>query len=120
QLQQLSRQGKVDRGAVDEMRTWAARESSPESADTITGESLGNLWNRQAKWGDSAKIIGDLYAEKPSDDLLVSFLKGHQASEEKNREESIALASKISDETKRAEIIARIEGRGVRTTVIPD
>jgi hypothetical protein len=120
QLQQLSRQGKVDRGAVDEMRTWAAQESSPESVDTITGESLGNLWNRQTKWEDSAKLIGDLYAEKPSDDLLVSFLKGHQASEEKNREASMALAAKISDETKRAEIIARIEGKGVRTTLIPD
>ncbi|HEY1122031.1 MAG TPA: hypothetical protein VGE67_10540, partial [Haloferula sp.] len=29
-LEQLSRQGNVDRGAVDEMRTWIAQESSPE------------------------------------------------------------------------------------------
>ncbi|HEY1121714.1 MAG TPA: hypothetical protein VGE67_08945, partial [Haloferula sp.] len=85
-----------------------------------TGQSLGNLWSRQAKWEDSAKIIGDLYAEKPSDELLISFLSGHQASENSNRETSMALAAKISDETKRAEVIARIEGKAVRTTVISE
>jgi len=120
QLQQLAQQGKVDREAVDKMREWAAQESSPESVDTITGESLGNLWNRQAKWEDSAKLVSELYAEKPSDDLLISFLSGHQASENSNRETSMALAAKISDETKRAEVIARIEGREVRTTVISE
>ncbi|MEK7950901.1 hypothetical protein [Luteolibacter soli] len=116
QLQQLAQQGKVDREAVDKMREWAAQESSPESVDKITGESLGNIWNRDSKWQDSAKIVSDLYAEKPSDDLLISFLSGHQSSQASNKEAAVALAAKISDETKRAEVIANIQGREIHTS----
>jgi hypothetical protein len=99
------------------MRAWVTQ-TSPDNVDSITGESLGNLWGRQSKWEDNAKIINDLHAEKPSDDLLVSFLNGHQASQ--HREAALELAAKISDETKRAEATARLEGKPVRTTVIAE
>jgi hypothetical protein len=90
--------------------------------DSITGGTLGNLSNRQSKWEDNAKIIGELYAEKPSDELLVSFLNGGQASQ--HREAALELAAKISDETKRAEVMARIEGKpsstDLRNTIIAE
>lgn len=113
-IQQLSHDGGIDRKEIDEMRTWVTQES-PENVDTITGESLGSLWSPQAKWEDNAKLIGELYAEKPSDELLVSFLNGHQASE--HREAALELAAKISDGTKRAEVTARFQGKPGSTTV---
>jgi hypothetical protein len=116
-IQQLSHDGGIDRKEIDEMRTWVTQ-TSPDNVDSITGESLGNLWSRQSKWEDNAKIIGDLYAEKPSDELLVSFLNGHETSQ--HREAALALAAKISDETKRAEVTARIEGKPGRTTMIAE
>jgi hypothetical protein len=114
-IQQLSQQGGIDRKGVDEMRAWVTQ-TSPDNVDSITGESLGNIWSRQTKWEDNAKIVGDLYAEKPSDDLLVSFLSGGQASE--HREAALELAAKISHETKRAEVTARLDRKSTRTTVI--
>jgi hypothetical protein len=120
-IQQLSRGGGIDRKEVDEMRAWVTQ-TSPESVDSITGGTLGNLSNRQSKWEDNAKIIGELYAEKPSDELLVSFLNGGQASQ--HREAALELAAKISDETKRAEVMARIEGKpsstDLRNTIIAE
>ena len=116
-IQQLSHDGGIDRKEVDEMRAWVTR-TSPDNVDSITGESLGNLWSQQSKWEENARIIGDLHAEKPSDDLLVSFLNGHQASQ--HREAALELAAKISDETKRAEVTARLEGKPARTTVIAE
>lgn len=116
-LQQLSHQGKIDRAAVDEMRTWITAQA-PDDVDTITGESLGNLWNPQVKWEENAKLIEELHAENPSDDLLVSFLEGHRAMQ--NREAARTLAEKISDETKRAELISRFEGQPVRRTIIAE
>jgi uncharacterized protein YidB (DUF937 family) len=120
-IQQLSHDGGIDRKEVDEMRAWVTQES-PENLDSITGDTLGSLWSPQSKWEDNAKIISDLYAEKPSDDLLVSFLSGHQASQ--HREAAMELAAKISDETKRAEVTASLEGksshREIRSTIIAE
>ncbi len=117
-FQNLSHEGRVDRQAVDEMRQWAA-EHSPDDVDRITGEALSNLWGNGSKWEDRAKLIGELYAENPSDDLLVSFLGGHQATQ--HREAALELAAQIADETKRAEITARLEGKPViRTSVITE
>jgi hypothetical protein len=117
-IQQLSHNGAVERKEIDEMRAWVAQ-SSPDNVDTITGESLGTLWGRESKWEDNAKLISELHAEKPSDDLLVSFLSGHQAS--RNHEAALELAAKISDETKRAEVTARLESsKPVRPTVIAE
>ncbi len=116
-IQQLSHDGGIDRKEVDEMRAWVTR-TSPDNVDSITGESLGNLWSQQSKWEENARLIGDLHAEKPSDDLLVSFLSGHQASQ--HRDAALELAAKISDETKRAEVTARLEGKPARTTVIAE
>jgi hypothetical protein len=107
-LQMLSQQGTLDRAAIDEMRGWLSKQS-PGDVDTVTGDSLGNLWNPDVKWEDHAKMVQDLHAEGGSDELLVSFLLGHQTS--LHREAALELAAKITDETKRTEIIERI-GRG--------
>jgi len=109
-IQQMSHQGGIDRKKVDEMRAWVTQ-NSPDNVDSVTGESLGNIWSGQSKWDDNAKIISELHAEKPSDDLLISFLSGSQATQ--HQEAALELAAKISDETKRAEIMARLEGKTI-------
>lgn len=111
-LQALTHQGTIDRAAIDEMRGWLSKQA-PDDVDTVTGESLGNLWNPSVKWEDNAKLVGELHAEGASDELLVSFLGGHQASQ--HREAALELASKIADETKRAEIMERL-GQGQPVT----
>lgn len=108
-MQQIAQHGTLDRAAINEMRGWLSKQS-PDDMDRITGESLGNLWNQNVKWEDNAKLIGELHAEGASDDLVVSFLRGHQTSQ--HREAGMELAGKIADETKRAEIIQLVkEGR---------
>jgi hypothetical protein len=104
-LVMLSQQGTLDRTAIDEMRGWLSKQS-PDDVDRITGESLGNVWNPKVKWEDRAKMVGELHAEGGSDELLISFLQGQQTS--KHREDALELAAKITDETRRAEIIERI------------
>lgn len=119
-LQMLSHQGTIDRAALDEMRGWLSKQS-PDDVDTITGETLGNIWNPSVKWEDNAKLIGELHADGASDDLLISFLDGHQASQHK--EAALELAGKIADEAKRAETIEQIQQgstgfRGISKEVI--
>lgn len=108
-MQQIAQHGTLDRAAVDEMRGWLSKQS-PDDVDSITGRSLGNLWNPNVNWEDNAKLIGELHAGGASDDVLISFLGGHQTSQHK--EAALELAGKIADEAKRAETIQQIkEGR---------
>ncbi|MCW1885225.1 hypothetical protein OKA04_10840 [Luteolibacter flavescens] len=105
-IQQLNHRPGIERKDVDEMRAWVAKQS-PESVDTVTAESLGSVWGNDEKWESNAKIINDLHAEQPSDELLLSFLKNGQASN--HREIAREMAAKISDEAKRAELMERFK-----------
>lgn len=109
-LQMLSHQGTIDRAALDEMRGWLSKQS-PDDVDTITGETLGNIWNPSVKWEDNAKLIGELHAEGASDDLLISFLGGHQASQHK--EAAVGMALKIEDAADREKVLQRLGGQPV-------
>jgi hypothetical protein len=86
--------------------------------DAITGESLGHLWNQRISWEDNARLIEDFHAEGGGDDLLTSFLEGQQAMQ--HIELAKELAAKIEDETKRARLIARFEGKPVTTEAIAE
>jgi hypothetical protein len=104
-LQKISRIGRISRQTVDELRGWIATQA-PDAADRITGESLGGLWIQRTPFADRAGIIGELHAEGASDELLIGFLSG----QESNRDPELAraLAEKIGDEVKRAEILATL------------
>jgi hypothetical protein len=109
-LQTLSHQGTIDRAAIDEMRGWLSKQS-PDDVDRITGESLANLWNPGEKWEDHAKLVSELHAEGASDELLVSFLGGHQVSQ--HRDAAIQMALKIEDEAQRERVLQRLGGQPV-------
>lgn len=105
QLQKIDRSGKIDRQAVDELRGWIATQS-PDAADRITGESLSGMLHERTPFADRAGIIGELHAEGGGDDLLVGFLSGNESTF--HPELSRALAEKIGDEAKRAEILEKL------------
>jgi hypothetical protein len=109
-LQALSHQGTIDHAALDEMRGWLSKQS-PDDVDTITGETLGNIWNPSVKWEDNAKLIGELHAGGASDDLLISFLGGHQASQHK--EAAVNMALKIEDAAEREKVLQNLGGQPV-------
>jgi hypothetical protein len=104
QLQKINQGGKIDRKAVDELRGWIATQA-PDAADRITGESLGEMWMQRTPFADRAGIIGELHAEGAGDELLVGFLSGHESTS--YPELSRALAEKIGDDAKRAEILEK-------------
>ena len=104
-LQKISRIGRISRQTVDELRGWIATQA-PDAADRITGESLGDARIQRSPFADRAALIGELHAESGSDDLLIGFLGGNEST--RHPELSRALAEKIGDEVKRAEILATL------------
>ena len=104
-LQKISLIGRLSRQSIDELRGWIATQS-PEAVDRITGESLGGRWIQRTPFADRARIIGELHAEGAGDDLLVGFLSGQESS--RDPELARALAEKIRDEAKRAELLEEL------------
>ena len=111
-LQMLAHRGTIDRAAIDEMRGWLSKQA-PDDVDAITGEALAKYWNQSVKWEDNAKLIGALHGEGASDELLVSFLSGHQDWE--HRDAAIQMAMKIEDEGKREEVLQKLGEQPVKT-----
>ena len=117
-LQTLSHHGGIDRAALDELRGWLSKQS-PDEVDTITGETLGNFWSQGMKWEDKAKLIGDLHAGGASDELLISFLSGHQTAQHKMA--AIHMALEIEDEAKREKVLQSLGGQPVELIeTLPD
>jgi hypothetical protein len=117
-LQSLAHQGTLDRAAIHEMRGWLSKQS-PDDVDTITGETLGNIWNQNVKWEDNAKMIGELHTDGASDELLISFLSGHQTS--LHKQAAVNMALKIEDEAKREKVLQSLGGQPVELIeTLPD
>jgi hypothetical protein len=105
QMQDLSGRNALDVAAVIEMRKWLTKES-PGELETMTGQALARDGGVALPFEKRLKLIEEYHAQSGSDELLVSFLYGNRTG--KNREASLALAAKISDATKRAEIIKKL------------
>jgi hypothetical protein len=117
-LQSLAHQGTLDRAAIHEMRGWLSKQS-PDDVDTITGETLGNIWNQNVKWEDNAKMIGELHADGASDELLISFLSGYQTS--LHKQAAVNMALEIEDEAKREKVLQSLGGQPVELIeTLPD
>lgn len=104
----LSYSQKVGREDIDSMREWASKQS-PDSVDEITGTSLGSL-SRQGKnnsFEDVSALAVQYHEASGNDEVMVSFLKSPAASG--NKEQARILAEKISDATRRQEILKRLK-----------
>lgn len=96
QLVQLGESGKIDAGAVDELRTWLDAQA-PGKADTITGKALAEAAQEGGDFNyDQAAALVLRYHESSGDDaVLVAFLEGYSA--RSNLEEAQELIDRISD-----------------------
>ncbi|MFC7336467.1 hypothetical protein ACFQY0_04695 [Haloferula chungangensis] len=107
-IQKLSREGRINRTAVDDIRSWAATQS-PENADAITGKSLANVWGETSSFDDRARIVEELHSEGASDDLLVSFVRESQKRQQP-RELVRSLAAQVRDQAEREKLLGTLRG----------
>ncbi|MEM1085731.1 MAG: hypothetical protein AAGI48_16605 [Verrucomicrobiota bacterium] len=107
-VQTLGWEGKLDREKLNEMQEWASSQS-PDKADAIMGEALGNVWGDRSKLGDRIKLVEGLHEDGAGDELIVAFLSNQNADAE-----TVAmvgpLVERISDEEKRQEVMSWLEG----------
>ena len=115
-LHAVAAAGNLNRAAVDEMRGWAEKQA-PGAVDAITGQALAAATDPDRaslttvvmaeNFRKSAEIIDALHAESDSDELLVSFLKDGLL--RRHPQECAAMAGKIQDAKRRAEILGKLE-----------
>lgn len=95
---------KLSREDFDALREWVGNQS-PESVDSVTAEALaeGAQGDHKITFAAAVDLAVEYSAQSGNDEVLASFL----SSEAARRNKTIArnLAAKISDETRRAEIL---------------
>ena len=94
----------LTRDDIDGLREWI-HSQAPDSTDTITGKTLGEVaqGNRKMDFATAGELAAEYSAESGNDEVLATFLASWAA--RNNKEAARALAGKISDETRRAEIL---------------
>lgn len=107
-IQMLANQKGVTREDIDAMREWVGTQSK-ETVDKSTGSALAaaTQGNGTFKFSDAAALAVQYHESSGNDDVLVSFLGGWEASQ--NKELSLKLAEKISDEKRREEILKNFQ-----------
>ena len=106
-IQQLSYQKGVTREDIDSMREWVSTQA-PGTADSTTGKALIQATsNDRFKFADAAALAVQYQERSGNDDVLVNFLDGWQARQ--NKDAAILLADKITDEARRAEILKKLK-----------
>jgi hypothetical protein len=96
--------GKLSREDFDALREWVGAQA-PDSVDQVTVEALakGANGDHKIKFAAAADLAVEYSAQSGNDEVLAGFLTSNAA----RRNKTIArdLAAKISDETRRAEIL---------------
>ncbi|MEO8617158.1 MAG: hypothetical protein ABI600_18615 [Luteolibacter sp.] len=107
-IQQLAYQKGITREDIDSMREWVSSQA-PGTADSTTGKVLANATQGGGgfKFTDAAALAVQYHESSGNDDVLVSFLAGWPARQHK--EEARLLAEKISDETRRADVLKNLK-----------
>jgi hypothetical protein len=95
---------KLSREDFDALREWVGSQS-PESVDKATAEALGKGANGDHKiaFATAADLAVEYSAQSGSDEVLAGFLTSNAA--RRNKAVARDLAAKITDETRRAEIL---------------
>lgn len=103
----LARQKTLAREDVDAMRTWADSQA-PGTADRATGSALGNaMGGNRLKFEDAAALAVQYHDSSGNDDVLTAFLGNYNA--RNNKDQARVLAEKISDLTRREEILNNLK-----------
>jgi hypothetical protein len=96
--------GKLSREDFDALREWV-RDQAPDAVDKITVEALATNANGDYKitFAAAADLAVEYSAQSGDDEVLAGFLASNAA--QRNKTIARDLAAKISDETRRAEIL---------------
>jgi hypothetical protein len=96
--------GKLAREDFDALREWVGVQS-PESVDKVTAEALGKGANGDYSitFAAAADLAVEYSLQSGNDEVLAGFLTSNAA--RRNKAVARDLAAKISDETRRAEIL---------------
>ncbi len=105
-IQQLTYQKPVSREDLDAMRGWVGTQA-PGIVDKATGDALASAVQGQTSFTDAATLALQYQQASGNDDVLVSFLSGWKARQ--NKGEAIKLAASISDVTRREEILKTLQ-----------
>lgn len=107
-IQSISYQKKITREDLDAMREWT-QSQAPDSTDSITGKALANsLRNgRKMDFSEASELALHYHEASGNDDVLSSFLDG--SSSRQNKEQARVLAAKITDATRREEILKKLQ-----------
>ena len=109
-IQQTSYEKDVTREDLDAMREWVNAQV-PGTADATTGKTLASAVRGSGegkfKFADAAALAVQYHEASGNDDVLANFLDSWQA--RRNKEESIKLAEKISDPTRREEVLKQLK-----------
>lgn len=99
-----SNSSKLSREDFDALRKWVGSQS-PESVDQVTVEALakGANGDYKIKFAAAADLAIEYSAQNGNDEVLAGFLTSGAA--RRNKAVARDLAAKISDETRRAEIL---------------
>lgn len=100
-----SRDGAKVSTTIEEGRAWAMKQS-PDAADRITGEALGNIND----FGTASTLALKYFDEGGNDEVLTSFLGSDLA--QRNAAAATALLDRVADEQKREELRKRLNERG--------
>jgi hypothetical protein len=95
---------KLAREDFDALREWVGKQS-PESVDKVMAEALGKGANGDHKitFATAADLAVEYSAQSGNDEVLAGFLTSNAA--RRNKAVARDLAAKITDETRRAEVL---------------
>jgi hypothetical protein len=98
----------LTRDDIDDLRAWVGSQA-PASTDTVTGMALGEAaqGNRKMEFAAAAELAVEYSAAGGNDEVLATFLASQAA--RSNKTAARALAGKIADEKRRAEILASLK-----------
>lgn len=107
-IQSITFNQKITAKDLDAMREWTTSQA-PDTTDRVTGNALARALQGENKmdFAEAADMAARYQDASGGDDVLYSFLDGHIPRED--REQARILAEKISDETRRNEILKRFD-----------
>jgi hypothetical protein len=107
-IRKISQQVEVTREDLDTMRQWAMTQA-PGSIDSITGKALAETLSTgsKAKFDAASAWVLRFHEASGNDDVITSFLD--RGSFSNNNQEARALAEKITDPKRRAEILKKFQ-----------
>ena len=105
---EITEGGKPTPADIDAMRNWV-RMQAPQQVDRITGEAIGEAYDKDGYLGfeDAKNLILKYHSQSQSDELLIGFVSSFAGQE--NPQEARKLAEMIQDPVRRQQILEELQ-----------